>query len=210
MNLGELQREFNAIVQDASSEIVASTIDYINEAIQQIAEEIRFPELKQVTSITVSPYNYYVNLPVSFSGRLKYAGNSSGSYKILEGGIEELISLYPSLAEQGDIAHVAMEGNLFYYHPIPSAAVTVTCIGYLVPNLLVNDLDTPSFIPEYLHRETIVNKAAMIAYNIIEDGLVGDKVNTGVLAALAEGGMNKLRAYVSRRRQVVGQSKWSC
>jgi hypothetical protein len=75
--------------------------------------------------------------------------------------------------------------------------------------LLVDDTDTPDFIPEFLHREAIVNKAAEVAYNIIEDGIEGDKVNTKVFASLAEVGLNRVRAYISRRRPVVGKSNWS-
>lgn len=209
MTLGEMQREFNAIVQDASAEILVSTVDYINEAVQQIAEEVNFPELKQVVAVITNPDAYYVNMPVAFSGRLKYAGNSSGKHKILDGGIDEMLEWYPSLDEQGNIIHVALDGKLLYYHPVPAEATVITCVGYAVPPLLVHELDTPSFIPDYLHREAIVNKAASIAYNTIEDGLVGEKVNTLVFAGLAEVGLNKLRAYVSRRRCVVGKSIWS-
>jgi hypothetical protein len=209
MNYSELQRELKAIIMDQSPKILLMVPDLINEAVQNIAEEVKFPELKQVSSVTTSISTYYVNMPATFSSRLKYAGNSDGEYTVLDGGVEELIRLFPTLAETGDIQYVTLEGNILYYQPIPTVAETITCIGYHVPATLVNDTDTPSFIPEWLHREAIVNAAAVSAYNSIEDGVEGDKVNTKVFMGLAEVGLNKIRAYISRRRPVLSTSYWS-
>lgn len=209
MNYTELQYEVKGIVMDQSPYILLGIPDYINEAIQLIAEEVKFPELKQVTSVTAGIVNYYTNMPVTWSSRLNYAGNSDGEYTVLDGGLEELIRLYPTLAETGDIKHLTLEGRVLYYQPIPTTATVITCIGYHSPALLVSGTDTPDFIPSFLHREAIVNKAAMIAYNAIEDGMEGDKVNTKIFASLAEVGLNRVRAYISRRRPVVGTSNWS-
>lgn len=209
MNYTELQYEVKGIVMDQSPYILLGIPDYINEAIQLIAEEVKFPELKQVTSVTAGIVNYYTNMPATWSSRLNYAGNSDGEYTVLDGGLEELIRLYPTLAETGDIKHLTLEGRVLYYQPIPTTATVITCIGYHSPALLVSGTDTPDFIPSFLHREAIVNKAAMIAYNAIEDGMEGDKVNTKIFASLAEVGLNRVRAYISRRRPVVGTSNWS-
>lgn len=210
MNFSELQREVKSIIQDASPEILVSIPDYINEAIQQIAEEVRFPELKQVTSATTSISTYYVNMASTFTGRLCYAGDSDGEFKVLDGGIEELIRLYPSLAEIGDLQHLTLEGGILYYQPIPAVAKVVTCIGYKLPDTLVNDTDTPSFIPSYLHREAIVNAAVAVAYTVIEGSSVDEnKINTKLFTGLANMGVDRIRAYVSRRRPVLSTSNWS-
>jgi hypothetical protein len=209
MNYSELQREVKGIIMDQSPSILIGIPDYINEAIQLIAEEVKFPELKQVTSVTTSTSTYYISMPVSWSSRLNYAGNSDGEYVVLDGGLEELIRLYPTLAETGDVKHLTLEGRVLYYQPVPATATVITCIGYHTPDILVNDTDTPDFIPEFLHRETVVNKVAEIAYSIIEDGVEGEKVNTAVFSSLARVGLDRVRAYVSRRRPVVGKSNWS-
>jgi hypothetical protein len=210
MNFSELQREVKSIIKDASPEILVSIPDYINEAIQQIAEEVRFAELKQVTSFTTSITTYWVSIASSFTGRLCYAGDSDGEYTVLDGGIEELIRLYPSLAETGDLQHLTLEGGIVYYQPIPAVAKVVTCIGYKLPDTLTNDTDTPSFIPEYYHRESIVYKAVEIAYDVIEDALEDKlKPNTKHYRGLAEKGINRLHAWASRRRSTVSTSYWS-
>lgn len=210
MNFIELQRELKTLIQDASPEILVSIPDYINEAVQQIAEDIKFPELKQVSSVTTSISTYYVNMPTGFSSRLVYAGNSLGEYTVLDGGVEELIRLYPTLADTGDIEYVTLEGSVLYYMPIPTAAATITCIGYHVPSTLSADSDTPSFIPSYLHRNSIVNKAAELAYIVIEAGNAEvEKVNSSIFRKLATDGINQIRAYISRRRPVLSTSNWS-
>lgn len=210
MNFFELRREVKEIVKDASPAITLSIPDFINEAIQQIAEEVKFPELKQVTAITTSVSTYWVNMPTGFSSRLMYAGNSDGKYVIL-GTLEELVELYPTLAEVGSIQHTVLEGNILYYHPIPAEATIITCIGYFKPASLVNDTDTPSFIPDFLHRESIVNKASALAYNIIEDESDDNtgKLNTKLFTGFAGNGIIKIKEWVSRRRPVTSSSVWS-
>lgn len=209
MTFKEMQDEVLSLLMDQSPNIIAGVPDYINTAVQQIAEDIKFAELRQVSSVTTSISTYYVNMPTTFSSRLQYAGDANGKYTILDRLID-LVELYPSLDESGDIEYVVCEGGVLYYQPIPTTAVSVTCIGYHVPDTLVSDSDTPSFIPNYLQREAIVNKAASIGYSIIEAGVESekDKVNTRVFSGLAEIGINKIRAYVSRRRPVVGTTNW--
>lgn len=208
MNYSELQREVIVIIKDQSPEILASVPDYINEAIGQIAEEVKFPELRQLCSVATSTSTYYTNMPAYFSSRLSYAGDSNGKFTILD-TLEELLDMYPALDESGNVQYVVCEGSLLYYQPIPTVSTSITCMGYFAPTLLVNDTDTPSFIPDFLHRESIVIKAASVAYNIIEDGIEGDKVNTKILTALAENGINKIREYISRRRSVTSKSAWN-
>jgi hypothetical protein len=208
MDFSELQREVKSVVGDQSPTILLTIPDCINEAIAQIAEEVHFPELRQISSVAVSTTTYFANMPTTFSSRLKYAGNSDGQFKILD-SLEELLELYPALDSTGDIEYVHCSGNILYYQPIPTVATNVTCVGYHSPALLVNDTDTPSFIPSYIHRDAIVNRAAAVCYNIIEDGVEGEKINTRVFTGLAEMGLNKIREYISRRRPVVGRSVWS-
>ena len=209
MTFLEMQTELEGILLDSSPTIVAGIPSYINDAVQQIAEDIKFPELRQVTAVTTSTSTYYVNMPATWSSRLLYAGNLDGEYKVLDEGLLELIRLFPSLDEAGDIQYIACEGGILYYQPIPATAVSITCIGYHVPDTLVSDSDTPSFIPSYLQREAIVNKAAAIGYSIIEAGTEGEKVNTSLFTSLAGIGLNKIREYVSRRRPVTCTSNWS-
>jgi hypothetical protein len=210
MNFQELQRELKDVIQDSSATIVASIPDYINEAVQQIAEDVNLPTLKKVFSLTTSTSLYYVNTASTFSGRLKYVGDSTQEYSVIDGGLEALLGLHPDVTESGDIDFIALEGNVLYYLPIPATAVALTCIGYNFPATLVNDTDTPSDIPSFYHREIIVNKAAAIAYSVIESGASEkDKTNYMLFNSMYEAGLNRLRGWASRRRSNIVTSYWS-
>lgn len=210
MNYEELQREVKSIIMDQSPSILLSVPDYINEAIQQIADEIDLPTLKTIFSLITSDTTYYTNIPATFSGRLRYVGDGDVEYKPLDGGIEELLRLHPDITETGDIEDIALEGNILYHLPIPTTVKTFYCVGFNKPSTLVNNTDTPTDIPDFLHREVICNKAVALAYNVIEDGIENEKVNTAVFEALSKRGEDKLRTWVTRRRSPVGRSCWSC
>ena len=209
MNFSELQRELNTLIKDTSPEVKISVPDLINEAIETIAEKIVFPSLKTVITLTTSTTLYYVNMPSNFSGRLLYCGNSDGKITILDNGIDGLLELYPALDEVGDVSYVALEGNILYYQGIPSVANTLICLIYTKPTTLINDNDTPSFIPSMYHRDTIVYKAAEKAYDMIEDALeLKMKLNTAHYRNAAKVGMEDLGAWAVRRRNNISTSFW--
>jgi hypothetical protein len=210
MNYSEIQREVKSVLQDASPELLVTVPDVINEAIGLIAEEIQFPSLRSVVSVSTSTSLYYVNMPSGFSGRMLYCGNSDGERKILTGGLTELMELYPGLTDTGDVMTVALEGNVLYYQGMYSTATTLLCLIMKDPDKLVNDTDTPSIIPDYLHRSTIVNQTLAVCFSIIEDALEDKlKPNTKHWEAEAIKGLNELRRWMSRRRQNISRSVWS-
>lgn len=210
MDFGELQRELKTLVQDSSPEILVSIPDYVNEAVQELAYEIDFPTLRSIATVTTSTTYYYVSMPSGFSGRLSYCGTSDAECDILSGGLPHLVELYPSLDDTGDVVAVALEGDVLYYQGKPATAVSLTCILYSNPSVLVNDTDTPSFIPSYLHRDAIVYKAAAKAFTAIEDALeLKTKPNTSYYESLALNGKYKVMIWLSRRRVNVGRSIWS-
>jgi len=209
MTYAELQREVKGVVKDTSANILVSIPDFVNEAVQWAAEEANIPSLKALFTVTTSTSTYYVSMPSNFSGRLSYVGDTSGQYTIVDGGLEDLIAKKLDVTLVGDIEYIAHEGNTLYYLPIPATAVTLTCIGYNVPATLTEDNDTPSDIPELLHRRLLVNKAAELAYSVIEAGETDEnKINTKLFMGLAQGGLDSLRAWVVRRRSNVGTSCW--
>jgi hypothetical protein len=139
---------------------------------------------------------------------LKYVGTSEGSYKILDGGLDELISIYPSLAVEGDLVHFALEGDILWYQQIPTTATSLTLIYYAVPDTLTDGSDIPTDIPEVLHRDLIVNKSCEILFDLIEDGVNVQKVNTLECRGKYEVAVGKLQSWVSKRRGSVGRSFW--
>ena len=206
MNFGELQREVKTIVQDASPEILVSIPDFINEAYLQICEEVKPPSLKVLFSVPLSTSVAWTNMPNVFSGKLTYVGNSGGEIEILD-NLEDLVKLYPTMTETGDVECVFLQGNVLWYQKIPTVATSVICIGYNSPVVLLSENDEPSEIPTQLQRGLLVNKAAANAYNIIEDVSIDkDKVNAKLFAGLYEIEKMKMLNWVSSRRSNITTS----
>lgn len=209
MNYDELQREVRNLIDDASTDILLNVPIAVNEAVAWVAEEADLPTLKTFFSLTTIVGQAWVNFPDTFSGRLTYCGTSDGEISIIEGGLEALVRLYPTLAEDGDVEYVAVEGSLLWYQPIPSDATVLSCVGFNITTDLVLNTDIPSSIPVLYHRSAIVNKAVSILYDSIEDALEGGKPNTMHYRGLAEIGLNDVRTWVSKRRVNKVVNTWS-
>jgi hypothetical protein len=212
MTFLELQDAVALKLQDASPEIVASIPDKINESIQEIAEEVELPSLKLLGSVSTVVSQAWVNIKTSitlFSGKLSYVGTSSGSVGIYKWGLEELVSNYPTMTEAGDVEYCTLEGDILWYAKIPTTATALTVVYRAVPATLVNDGNIPTDIPYYLHNGLIVNKTCAKLFDLIEDGLETQKVNTQACIALYDKAVISLRAWASRRRINVGGSFWS-
>lgn len=208
MTFTEMVDACRSIVKDAEPSIVAGIPDYINEALLWAADEVILPSLKTVTSVTTNTSQAYISMPTRFDGRLVWIGNSDGPIYISPNGLAGILDDYPTLTESGDITMVALEGTVLWYQPIPSTAVSLTCIVCYKPTSLVNDTDTPTDFPDYLHREILVEKAASIAYNIIESGQEV-RTNSGIHERNALAGIIKLKQWLSRRKTSLTTTYWS-
>jgi hypothetical protein len=211
MTFLEIQDAVALKVQDASPELVANTKDYINEAIQQIADEVNLPSLKSLGTVLTVLSQAWVNIKSTitlFSGKLLYVGTSSGGIDIVNGGLEYLAQEYPDLTLTGDIEACTLEGDILWYAPIPSVATSLTIVYQALPATLVSDGNIPSDIPSLLHRDLIVNKTALVFYDHIEDGIEGLKVNKNSAEVDYERALNKLRAWIMRRRVNLTKGVW--
>jgi hypothetical protein len=202
MNFTQLQDELLMTVQDTSIDLSTRAGTFINEALSQVAEDTFPPSLKEMFTVTTVVSTASVALPSNFSGKLTYAGTADQEIVIAD-TMEVLLRKYPGLAYEGDVEMVAVESAVLYYQPIPLLARALTCVGYFLPDILVNGTDTPTCVPEFLHRELIVYRAAEIAYNLIEDGVDGKKPNTQMYRQLYNQGLVRMSAWVSRRGRAV-------
>jgi hypothetical protein len=208
VNLSELRKSVMDTVQETSEVLISSLDGRINSALLEVAEEHDLPSLKKVFTVSTVVSQAYCTLSSTFSGRLSYCGTSEGKVKILDGGLEELIELYPTYAEVGDIECVAYEHPVMWYQKIPAVATTLICIGYGLPTSLIKDDDTPSDLPDHLHEGLLVNRVLIDYYNKIEDGIEGTKVNTQVYQNLYQSAHLLLLNWISRRRRTISRSNW--
>lgn len=212
MTYKELQDAVADKVKDTSASIVAMIPDVINEAVQQITDEVPMPSLKLVGTVSTVVSQEWVNITstiTSFSGRILYAGTTDGELTVMDGGLEELYAKYYDLDEDGDLEAVALEGNILWYYKTPATATSITLVYYAYPTTMIADGDTPSDLPSLLHRDLIVNKAASIIFDQIEEGVEGEKVATASCLSQYNAAVLRLRGWLNRRRPNVGRSYWS-
>lgn len=216
MLLEEIRDEVIVIIQDP--DWTADQIDsYINQALSYTADLTNLPDLKQVTSVDTVVSQDYVNLTSvtgGFSGNLR---------KVIKDGItvyatlEDMLSYYEDDWDAaGEVESVALEGNILWYQKIPAVAETLVLVMYQNPAALVDDDNEVTAIPSSLHRLLLVHGAAYLIYNLIEDGIEGEKINTGIHFNLSfaenskHSGIVKLREHFARRRvhHVMSEEGW--
>lgn len=179
MNLGEILLEVKNLIQDDSFNS-GYLLSCINNTIKRVADEVNLPSLKGINTVdTVVGQNYASLTGISngFSGRL--GGFATSDITIYQ-TLEELIATYsPDIDQVGAVEGVALEGTILWYQKIPTVAQTLTFIYYQNPTVLSTASSTPPVdIHESLHRSLFVNGTAFYLYDLIEDGIEGEKVNT--------------------------------
>lgn len=210
VTLSDLHDEVDILVRDTSDEI-ANLIDIkINEAFAMVHDLVVIPDLKRIDIFTTVPDQAWTTMPTGFNGKLLFVGNDSTSLAIADAGVEQLMEVTPLLDESGPVHTVALEGNTLYYQGIPDSATTYPILYVVKPTPLVKDRDeVPSYIPEHLQRGLFVHLAASLLFNIIEDGIEGEKVNTSAQRYLHNGYMEQFNAHLASRRTASARSVWA-
>jgi hypothetical protein len=216
MNRGELRTELENVIQDGSfSE--ATLNNYINMALKYACAQVLLPSLKRVDTVETSTTAAYValtGLGGGFSGVLNKVVDSDENDIYIYGNLDELMTEYPLLNEEGDIEGVALEGSTLWYQKIPDEAETLTVLYYRNPEELSADGDTPGEVPDFLHIPLLVFGSAFFVYNQIEDGIEGNKVNAkshwwmSFDESNRESGISKFREWIGKRRRHHISSFW--
>jgi hypothetical protein len=211
MNLSQIEEEIRDCIheEDEGIELEDSLTLLVNEALEEISESMDVVTLRKMNVVQTDTTAPYLVMPSDFSGRLVYVGDSNGKLTVLKGGLTELLYNYPGLDETGDIALLAVENKLLYYQPTPSEVKNLTVLYYASPKKLASINDVPDWLPEYLHRGLVVNKAVEMRFRRIEEGIEGEMVNTVKYRGYYEDAKTMLQVWLSRRRSSVGTSVWS-
>ena len=216
MNLGEILDEVKILIDDDSFSD-STIIDYINNTIKWIGDEVNLPSLKGIDTVeTVVSQNYALltGLTDGFSGRLvSCLSEDIIVYSSLEALMEDFIS---DIDMEGAVEGVALEGTILWYQKIPAAAETLTLIYYKNPTTLTAMSHTPPVdIHESLHRRLFVNGTAFFLYDLKEDGVEGEKVNANSQYYQAfehrnkQSGMTLLKASLARKKVHRISSVWN-
>lgn len=203
MQLSDIREEVQLIVQDAAftDDIVDS---YINDVYFAVVNECLIPELKgmdTVVTVVSQAYASMSGVAGGFSGALSRVYSSGGNGVVVLHSLEALMDLRGNLTDTGSVEAVALEGSTLWYYPIPATAETLTVIYYKNPELMVSDSAEPDVLPEFVHRKILVNGAASMCFDSVEDGIDGLKVNTRSRELSKLEGVVKFREWLGKTRR---------
>jgi len=216
VNRLQIRDEVENLIQDGS--FSEDTLNgYINQSILYAGANTDIPELKGIATVDTVPGQAYTSLSGltgGFSGKLQRVKNADGDNISVFSDLALLMDEYPKMDEEGEVEAVALEGNSLWYQNIPLIAETLTCLYYRNPGILSADNESPSDFPEHLHRQLFVNGTAWLVYDLIEDGIEGEKVNTKAQFWLSfdersrNSGIVKLREWLSKTKRHNISSSW--
>jgi hypothetical protein len=214
MTFRQLKDEVEVILQDSSADLIDRIPHALNEALFSVADELisegGIPELKRIGTFTTVVGQAWATMPTGFNGKLLFVGNESESLAIATGGVRQLMEGNPELDSTGDVHTVALEGSTIYYQGIPSSATSFPILYQINPTQWTDDVDTTdTWVPTHLERGLFVHKAASILFNLVEDGIDGEKVNTKAQLGLHAGYLTQMREFLARRRPHAMRSVWS-
>lgn len=203
MQLSDIRDEVQLGVNDVTfTDLIVNR--YINSVYYAVVARCLVPEMKGMDTVTTSvtePYCSLSSVSGGFSGVLsRVYGASSGMIKIFN-KLEDLMDLNGNLTEVGSVEAVALEGSVLWYTRTPAVAEVLTLIYYRNPEELAGDSDTPDALPEFLHREILVNGAKALCFNDIEKGVEGLKVNTKAHEFAMETGVVRFREWLGKTRK---------
>ena len=187
MTLQELINEVTNIVQDTAwSE--ATIKSKLNQALVVVATGVMLPgkyqlspplpDLYTSTDIDTVAGVATCNLPSDFNRDVIQVVNSNGDKIPIEVSFRKFLSDYPG-QESGSVFKAAVIGSKLAYRDVPATAEALTVHYYKMPTALVGYSDTPSCLPALLHRPLLVGYACKEIFGQIEDGIEGQKINTG-------------------------------
>lgn len=210
MNLSQIIDEIRLIVQDDSFfEDEDVVVGRVNAAVRWACSQpgVEVPMLKVLGSFvtTEEPYAEIVGVDSSFTGRVLRAGKPGTKLYL---GLEDLYDDYYPLSSVGAVEAVCIQRNIAWYQGIPEEPETVLCILHSDPPLLADDEDIPVVIPEFLQRDLVVHGVVAEIYDMLEDGVDGQKVNTANSYSYREVALQRFREWLGSRRQHVKTSWW--
>jgi len=173
MNLGELIRAVEAECDDRTF-LRERLVDFINDAILDIAERVRLPELIVSDTLVAAIDSRELELPDTYHHNLFECWNrTSEDWCSIVYSMKDIFRIFRksdtrSFENQletvdsyskvtGDITHIAVNGRRVTWLPIPEEENELEVKYYRKPPVLSDDDDEPESIPANLHRQMIVS-----------------------------------------------------
>ena len=199
MDLNILVRRISHKIRDdsyTSEDLVA----FINQGIGEIASTVALPDLETVGTIECGA-GPFVALPSDYYANLQHAYNQTQDRpaKVMK-AVTDLRAKFPSLAEEGAVTHVSPHGKKLYFQCAPgdSAPETLLITYSKQPQLfdLEEGITEIDYLPHLMQAALLVNYACREAFDEIEDGVEGPKIEWSTHNKLFNDAMGNLREFL--------------
>lgn len=182
------------IVQDSSFDDL--WLGYINACCGELASVYSFPCLHINSTITVPASSSSVAVPSDFLHSITHAVNVTRESKInVFDDFDKFLSKFPLLNKNDDVKDLSWYGANVFVQGVPSSDQVIRLFYYSIPKTL-GEASEPSFIPMHLQRDLLLNRCLSEAYNIIEDGVDGTKVNANKYESRFQLACIKLEGFI--------------
>jgi len=181
MNAEELIEEVIDVVDDddyADSEVI---LKYLNQAQQNIADNLYLPDLEDgYDSIDTIVDGYTVPVPPTYHKGL-YLARCGDIDLDIHSDIRSMVMIHGSLnVELGDLDCILADKRTVTYQNVPSTVTAIDLFFYRRPLPMT---ESTTSLPDGVEGNddfewALVHKAAALIFNRIEDGMEGPKVNT--------------------------------
>ncbi len=186
MTLEKLITEVQNVIQDnAWTDAMITTL--LNRGLVVVASGIILPEKYQLTpplpdlyatdTVTTELLSGICDLPDDFNRDLVQVVNSDNEDIKRYDSFRKFLLEHPE-QDSGDVRVCARHGNRLLYRDIPTVQESLTVHYYRDPDELESSDDEPDCIPLVVQKPLLVGYACSQIFNMIEDGIEGQKINT--------------------------------
>lgn len=213
MTLQEMLEEVQLLVKDKSFfEDSLGMVRRINQTIAYACAQpgVEVPMLKKLGQFTtlVGQSNTVISgLSANFSGKVLTVGDPGLKVKMYS-SLEDLFSDYYPMDETGDVEGVYIAGSTVWYQKIPAVPTAILCVIQDEPEYISDLTAQIPVIPEFLQLKIVAHGTAAQLYDIIEDGVDGNKNNTTNSKMEFADGIQKWKEFLGSRRQHNKTSHW--
>ena len=198
MDADTLIEKIKLVVQDESFDD-DTILDYINKGMREIAGLVDLPLLRTSDTVDTSTSVNYVAMPDDYQKKCFVVVDVANEVRLDWPGqlyqYHKFLVRNPVPSAGSSVSDVAIRGKTLFYDPICDSAQTLRVEYFRYPTALVYG-EEPDEFPSHLHESLLVPAAARELFNLIEDGIEGQKVNTNTQNGFFRDAIAELRLFV--------------
>lgn len=200
MTLQQLIARVQDLVQDNSVVTEPNVIGWLNDAMAEATTQVDIMELSASAEIPTVLAQAWTALPSNYQRDMSRIMSKTQAREVkVKESLNLLLDWYPLLDKVGAVVMATVDQGKLWYQGIPEAIEDLVLYYRRKPATLTGYGDVPEGIPAHLHLDVLVYHAASIAWDMVEQGIDGQKVNTIAYMQRYQLGMRKLRQAVTPR-----------